>query len=290
MSEHQGTVQRELMDGPPFFSPDRVLDYRRPPGTPYLLRGDSDLGRLVSDPALTKDWSAKQAQLMRWTRDEDMFKEVEVAYTHSMYDRYFAVRGLLTGCVVDVGGGWGLFRNWWSAEGGGSFVVHDPGAERFLAAPPPALQNLFRTGLARPVWFVEGYGEHLPYRDGVYDQAMIASALDHCADPALVMRECYRVLKIGGKLMIIQGFDPEEGEAKRAGTDLGSRLKRVLSDPRRLHRAIKQRVFHRGDPHIHHFSHSGLVELIENSGFTGVTETVLDTTHGVSVFEAVKPG
>lgn len=288
MIKPQQNVHRDMSEGPPFFASEHAHSYRHPVGTPYFLRDDSDLGKLAGTPALARDWADKQVQLMRWTRDEAMFKEVEVAYAHNMYERYFATRGLLAGSVIDVGGGWGLFRNWWRADTGTCFVVHDPGAERFMANPPEVLQRLFRDGLARPVWFVEGYGEDLPYSDGVYDLAMIASALDHCADPPLVMQECSRVLKEGGKLLIIQGFDPEQGEARRVGTDFGSRLKRVLSNPQRLHRAIKQRIFHRGDPHIHHFTHSGLVELIERSGFADVTETVLDAMHGVSVFEAVK--
>ena len=288
MINSQQTAHQDRSEGPPFFLPEQVRSYRHPEGTPYFLRDDSNLGKLAGTPALAREWTNKQGQLMRWTRDEAMFKEVEVAYAHNMYEKYFATRGLLTGSVIDVGGGWGLFRNWWRTDTGTCFVVHDPGAERFMTNPPEVLQRLFRDGLARPVWFVEGYGEDLPYRDGVYDLAMIASALDHCADPPLVMQECSRVLKEGGRLLIIQGFEPEQGAARRIGTDLGSRLKRVLSNPQRLHRAIKQRIFHRGDPHIHHFTHSGLVDLIERSGFADVTETVLDAMHGVSVFEAVK--
>ena len=279
---------QELTEQSPFLATDQAGAYRLPEGTRFLLRAESDLGRLVGDPALAREWAKKQHQLMRWTRDDAMFNEAEVSFNHAMYERFFAVRGPLTGQVLDVGGGWGLFRQWWSASDGECFVVHDPGSERFMAPPPPTVLRIFAAGLARPVWFVEGYGEQMPYQDGRYDLVMIAAALDHCADPARVMRECRRVLKSGGRLIIIQGFDPEHGEAPREGTDLYSRLKRVLSDPRRLYRAIKQRIFHRGEPHIHHFTRESLNRLISEGGFTESTETVLNVTHGVSVFEAIR--
>ena len=157
-----------------------------------------------------------------------------------------------------------------------------------MAAPPATLRRFYAQGLAKPAWFVEGFGEQLPYQDERYDLVMIAAALDHCADPPGVMRECRRVLKIGGRLMIIQGFDPAVGEAPRPGTDLASRLGRVLSDPRRLYRAVKQRIFHRGDPHIHHFTRESLTRLIADSGFVSTAETVLNVTQGVSVFEAIR--
>ena len=277
-----------LVQGPPFLEKDRVATYHHPSGTSFLLRGGSDIAKLVSDPALADDWAEKQAQLMRWTRDNAMFNEADITPISVIFESYFGKRGPLTGRVLDVGGGWGLFRRWWLEGVDSCFVVHDPGAERFMTQPPATLQRLYGKGLAKPIWFVEGFGEELPYQDSSYDMVMIAAALDHCADPARVLKECHRVLRDDGHLLIIQGFDPDEGEMARTGLGLGSRLKRVLSDPRRLHRAIRQRIFHRGDPHIHHFSRSKLVALIAASGFSVPAETVLDTTNGVVAFESAK--
>lgn len=273
----------------PFFRPDTASLFRQPPGTPYFLRADSDLGRLVGDPGLAGEWADKQAQLMRWTRDSAMFNEAEVMFINRMYEGYFGRRGVLRGNVLDIGGGWGLFRQWWRPEGDEVFVIHDPGTERFMAQPPPTLRRVYADGLARPVRFVEGFGEELPYSSGCFDLVLIASVLDHCADPVRVLGETRRVLRPGGTLMVIQGFDPEPGEARRPGTDLGSRLARVLSDPRRLYRAVKQRILHRGEPHIHHFTRDQLVSLVVGAGFPKCEETVLERTHGVSVFEAGGP-
>ena len=86
------------------------------------------------------------------------------------------------------------------------------------------MRRIYARGLERPVWFVEGYGEDLPYLDGRYDLVMIAAALDHCADPVSVMRECRRVLRPGGTLMIIQGFEPEEGQPRPEGAMQGRAL------------------------------------------------------------------
>ena len=61
------------VSGTPFFRPGDAAGYRLLTDAPVFLRSDSDLGRLVGDPALAGEWADKQAQLMRWTRDNVMF-------------------------------------------------------------------------------------------------------------------------------------------------------------------------------------------------------------------------
>jgi ubiquinone/menaquinone biosynthesis C-methylase UbiE len=139
-------------------------------------------------------------------------------------------------------------------------------------------------GLARPAWFVEGFGEDLPYRDGVYDTVTVNSALDHCAQPDRVLAEAARVLRPGGRLFIVQGFDPLPGE-KVPGRSFVARLARLLADPRRLHRAVRQRFFHRGDPHLHHFTRAKLHALVTDAGFSDVRETVVSERFGVAIVE-----
>lgn len=54
---------------------------------------------------------------------------------------------------------------------------------------------------------VRAVGEALPFGNDSFDLITIKSTLDHCFDPNLVMRECYRVLKPGGLVVItLQNF------------------------------------------------------------------------------------
>lgn len=284
--------ESDIADRPPFFLPGAADDYARPPNTPYLLkRGGASLAGFVGDPASSAEWREKQAAFIRWTRDPVMFNEADVAQNFALYRRFFEETWpRLAGRVLDIGGGWGLFRKWWQAGADGCFVVHDPGVERFTAEPPEALRRFFGEGLARPCLFVEGFGEHLPYRDNAYDVVLIASALDHCADPPRVVAESHRVLRPGGTLLVIQGFEHEAGQPKPPGTSFPARLARVLSDPRRLHRAIRMRLFHRGEPHMHHFTKADLARIVDAAGFLDCQETVISERFGVTAIEARKAG
>lgn len=277
----------DFVNGPPFFIADRAARFERPEGTCWLFNRKESAGRVFGDSGLTHDWAEKQRRFIRWTRDAAMFNQSEVAQNYALYSDWFSAHPArrLVGRVLDIGGGWGLFREWWTAGESGCFVVHDPGVERFTSSPPETLRRQFAIGLARPAWFVEGFGEDLPYRDGSYDTVAIISALDHCAQPGRVLAEALRVLRTGGRLFIIQGFDPKPDEHVR-GRSFASRLARVLSDPQTLNRAIRQRLFHRGDPHMSHFTLDELKGLMVTIGFNAVRETVVSERFGVAVIEA----
>jgi len=44
--------------------------------------------------------------------------------------------------------------------------------------------------------------EHLPFPEGTFDRVLMVDALHHVVDQAKTIRELYRVLKIGGRLVI----------------------------------------------------------------------------------------
>lgn len=49
---------------------------------------------------------------------------------------------------------------------------------------------------------VIGDAHHLPVRNGVTGLTVLAEVLEHLADPAVAVQECYRVLRSGGMLII----------------------------------------------------------------------------------------
>ncbi len=148
-------------------------------------------------------WSRMQEAFIRWTRDRGSLPDETVRARKAAFDRFFANRGLLRGRVLDIGGGWGLFREWWEPRDDGVFVVHDPGLERLQEELPAPHRELYTRALGLPMTFVEGFGESLPYKEEAFDVCLIANTLYHCVRPDKVVQEAVRCLKPGGELLLI---------------------------------------------------------------------------------------
>lgn len=50
--------------------------------------------------------------------------------------------------------------------------------------------------------FVRGLGEYLPFRDGLFDQVLFVTSLDHFIDPRAPLREAKRAVSRGGDICI----------------------------------------------------------------------------------------
>lgn len=89
--------------------------------------------------------------------------------------------GIPDGPRLDVGGGDGKHRE--IMEDGTGIVI---GVDPFVST---------RSGLV-------GDAHHLPVRNGSAGLTALVEVLEHLADPAMAVRECHRVLRPGGMLMI----------------------------------------------------------------------------------------
>ena len=68
--------------------------------------------------------------------------------------------------------------------------------------------SLARLRVARALCpVVQGVGERLPFADGTFDLVYISHVLHHAADHHLVLAECIRVLRPGGRLFLIETVD-----------------------------------------------------------------------------------
>ena len=113
-------------------------------------------------------------------------------YRRRVLDRSGLRRGMK---ILDVATGTGLVAR--AAED----VVGPPGAVIGLDPSAGMLREARKT-LAAPL--VQGRVEELPFEEGRFDFLSMGYALRHVADLGIAFRECRRVLKPGGRLLILE--------------------------------------------------------------------------------------
>lgn len=83
-------------------------------------------------------------------------------------------------------------------------VTKDPKA---IAAVDPSIGMLTAGKISSPR--AGGAAEHLPFKDASFDMITIGFALRHFADLSIVFNDCRRVLRPGGRLLILEITAPE---------------------------------------------------------------------------------
>ena len=90
---------------------------------------------------------------------------------------------------------------------------------------------------------ITGIGEHLPFKNEVFDGILSFNILDHCLDPYNVLKEIKRTLKKDGVVLLyLYTFDLPKW----------LRLRSTLFDR----------------PHPYHFSHDEIISIFKKSGFS----------------------
>jgi ubiquinone/menaquinone biosynthesis C-methylase UbiE len=262
-----------------FLSETKVFfyDFSQCPNLLFLKKNDMIEKKLsVVDASKTEQWFKLQKSFIKWTQDKDVFTENYVKSGYSLYNDFFNNRGCFKGNVLDIGGGWGLLREWWINSPDSFYFVHDPGVERFLAGPHPTHRKIFTNAFLRSMIFVEGFGEELPYKDNIFDQCIIASTLDHVIFPDKVIKECYRCLKDGSSLLVVQSVELAEASYSSSFiTNIRVLLSTLFS-------------IHPPDPHINKFTLSELTDLLKNAGFTDISIMDLSKSNSLYAIEAKK--
>lgn len=108
--------------------------------------------------------------------------------------------------LLDVATGTGLVAQ------GAVRILGDPRAVIGLD-PSEGMLRQARKTLSVPL--VQGMVETLPFRDDHFDFLTMGYALRHVADLGVAFRECRRVLKPGGRLLVLEVSRPRSGVGQR---------------------------------------------------------------------------
>jgi demethylmenaquinone methyltransferase/2-methoxy-6-polyprenyl-1,4-benzoquinol methylase len=126
------------------------------------------------------------------------------------YRRWALVRaGLLPGArVLDIASGTGLLAR-------AAAAIVGPGGGVVGLDPSPGMLHEQRA--ASNLRLVRGVGERLPFRSGGFDFVSLGYGLRHVADLRALFGECRRVLRPGGRLLILEFAPARPGIAGRLG-------------------------------------------------------------------------
>jgi demethylmenaquinone methyltransferase / 2-methoxy-6-polyprenyl-1,4-benzoquinol methylase len=104
--------------------------------------------------------------------------------------------------LLDVATGTGLL---------GREAVRILGAPRDVVGIDPSAAMLLEARKALTAPLARGQAEALPFRDDVFDMVSVGYAVAHVADLETTFRESLRVLKPGGRLVLLELARPESG-------------------------------------------------------------------------------
>jgi ubiquinone/menaquinone biosynthesis C-methylase UbiE len=182
------------------------------------------------DQRLGQHWRDRQTSMEGWYENLiTASDQAELCWRHD-YDPLAGILGGLRGTILDVGGGNGIVRQY--LPPGADCVVLDPSPE-WLAADWMQVARSF-PALLSPITFVLGIGERLPFGSARFDAVLSLFSINHAADPPSLVQEAARVLRPGGRLLIVaEDVEPRWRDLPTAGYRSGWTP---------LHRGVRQKL------------------------------------------------
>jgi ubiquinone/menaquinone biosynthesis C-methylase UbiE len=149
---------------------------------------------------VASDYASRQLEMEAWYRSliGSGTDQTERAFLTD-YAPHAAYLGTLSGRVIDIGGGAGVAARYLAPDV--DYVVVEP-AEFWHSDEWATFSRNFRQSGPEPR-FVDASGEALPFGDGEFDAALSMWALNHVRDPESCIEEMVRVLKPGGRALVV---------------------------------------------------------------------------------------
>ncbi len=229
----------------------------------------------------SEDWIKRQADFERgqerWLARTEADPAYHAAVDQEVADVYAAIE--IIGNVLDVAGAFGMVAQQAQIEPE-TYVSVD--AFPFIwsrLAPYKQFCTHYSecAGLTR----VPAFAEFLQIRTGVMDVVHMRSCLDHFANPLLALREAFRVLKPGGKIIVGISL---EGAYKKEALGVYDVLKQFVKR-NAVTQEFHKRLF---DHHMFHPTLDAVHDLIARAGFTVKQEVWQRAYYNVLYVEAVR--
>ena len=198
----------------------------------------------------------------------DLMNDLMSCGVHRLWKRYFiAISGIEPGQrVLDLAGGTGDIAALMSKQVGthGSVVLSDIN-DAMLTVGRQRMEN---RGLVGNIEYSLANAEQLPFADAEFDAVTIAFGLRNVTDQPAALSEMYRVLKPGGKAMILE-FSKVEFAGLQKIYDSYSfsilpRLGKIIADDEDSYRYLAESI-------RKHPDQDTLAGMLEDAGFSNVT-------------------
>lgn len=160
-------------------------------GFPTLIPRESMTG---SEWALWREHLDKFQERRQARLDEPKRAINRIATRSRPHPPFARFTGIEEGTILDVGCGPGTFRKHF-----------DPDRVQYVGLDPITLPDVSDFA------FVQGVGEHLPFKNGVFTDVVVLAALDHFRDVHRFLQETRRVLAADGRLHIMQSVHEVRG-------------------------------------------------------------------------------
>lgn len=188
------------------------------------------------------------------TRNVEDYEMWFEKYPHIFQSEIAAVKELLPhGTGFEVGIGTGLF-----AEKLGILMGNDP-SDEMLKIARKRRRLVYHCG-----------GDDLPFHDSYFDYTLMVTTICFLDDPGAVLRECYRVTRNNG--LIVIGFVDSESPIGKSYRDQASRS-----------------VFYR---EAKFYSTNQVTEMLTQTGFTvdGIQQTLFGSLTAITEFQPPRQG
>lgn len=198
----------------------------------------------------------------------DLMNDLMSLGVHRLWKRHFiAISGIQPGQrVLDLAGGTGDIAALMSKQVGvqGSVVLSDIN-DAMLAVGRRRMED---RGVVGNIEYSLANAEQLPFTDGEFDAVTIAFGLRNVTDQPAALREMFRVLKPGGKAMILE-FSKVEFEGLKKIYDTYSfsilpRLGKLIANDEDSYRYLAESI-------RKHPGQDELAGMLEDAGFSNVT-------------------
>ena len=198
----------------------------------------------------------------------DLMNDLMSLGVHRLWKRHFiAISNIQPGQrVLDLAGGTGDIAALMSKRVGshGSVVLSDIN-EAMLAV---GRQRMEDRGIVGNIEYSLANAEQLPFTDGEFDAVTIAFGLRNVTDQSAALKEMFRVLKTGGRAMILEFSKVEYEGLKKIydGYSFGilPRLGKLVANDEESYRYLAESI--RKHPRQYE-----LADMMVDAGFTNVT-------------------